>query len=38
LNCWLVSLKAGGQALGSMAMVTVDGGNGYWNPIPATIP
>jgi fermentation-respiration switch protein FrsA (DUF1100 family) len=29
-----VALKVGGQPLAPMAMVTVDGGGGYWNPHP----
>ena len=33
-----VALKAGGEPLPPMAMVTVDGGNGYWNPHPGDDP
>ena len=33
-----VALKAGGKALAPMAMVTVDGGGGYWNPHPGDDP
>jgi len=33
-----VALKAGGRALAPMAMVTVDGGGGYWNPHPGDDP
>jgi enterochelin esterase-like enzyme len=33
-----VALKINGQPLGPMAMVTVDGGNGYWNPHPGDNP
>src|SRR6185312_13613985 len=33
-----VALKVNGQPLGPMAMVTVDGGNGYWNPHPGDNP
>jgi enterochelin esterase-like enzyme len=33
-----VALKAGGQLLAPMAMVTVDGGGGYWNPHPGDDP
>jgi predicted esterase len=29
-----VSLRVGGEQLAPMAMVTVDGGGGYWNPHP----
>lgn len=33
-----VALKAGGKALAPMAIVTVDGGGGYWNPHPGDDP
>jgi pimeloyl-ACP methyl ester carboxylesterase len=33
-----VALRAGGAALPPMALVTVDGGNGYWNPHPGDNP
>ena len=33
-----VALKAGGRPLAPMAMVTVDGGDGYWNPHPGDDP
>ena len=33
-----VALKVNGRPLGPMAMVTVDGGNGYWNPHPGDNP
>jgi enterochelin esterase-like enzyme len=33
-----VALKADGRPLAPMAMVTVDGGNGYWNPHPGDDP
>jgi pimeloyl-ACP methyl ester carboxylesterase len=33
-----MALKPGGRALAPMAMVTVDGGNGYWNPHPGDDP
>jgi S-formylglutathione hydrolase FrmB len=33
-----VALKINGRLLGPMAMVTVDGGNGYWNPHPGDNP
>jgi predicted esterase len=33
-----VALLVGGRALRPMAMVTVDGGNGYWNPHPGDDP
>jgi len=33
-----VALRAGGTALAPMAMVTVDGGGGYWNPHPGDDP
>jgi enterochelin esterase-like enzyme len=33
-----VALKPGGRALTPMAMVTVDGGDGYWNPHPGDDP
>jgi enterochelin esterase-like enzyme len=33
-----VALKVGGRALAPMAMVTVDGGGGYWNPHPGDDP
>jgi pimeloyl-ACP methyl ester carboxylesterase len=33
-----VALRVDGHALGPMAMVTVDGGNGYWNPHPGDDP
>jgi enterochelin esterase-like enzyme len=33
-----VALKINGRPLGPMAMVTVDGGNGYWNPHPGDNP
>jgi len=33
-----LALKAGGRPLAPMAMVTVDGGNGYWNPHPGDNP
>jgi pimeloyl-ACP methyl ester carboxylesterase len=32
------ALKPGGQPLAPMAMVTVDGGGGYWNPHPGDDP
>jgi enterochelin esterase-like enzyme len=33
-----VALKPGGRPLAPMAMVTVDGGDGYWNPHPGDDP
>ena len=33
-----LALKAAGRPLAPMAMVTVDGGNGYWNPHPGDNP
>ena len=33
-----VALRAGGAPLPPMALVTVDGGNGYWNPHPGDDP
>lgn len=33
-----VALKPGGRPLAPMAMVTVDGGGGYWNPHPGDDP
>lgn len=33
-----VALQAGGTALAPLAMVTVDGGGGYWNPHPGDDP
>ena len=33
-----LALKAGGRPLAPMAMVTVDGGDGYWNPHPGDDP
>ena len=33
-----LALKAAGRPLAPMAMVTVDGGNGYWNPHPGDDP
>jgi enterochelin esterase-like enzyme len=33
-----VAMKAGGKPLAPMAMVTVDGGGGYWNPHPGDDP
>ncbi len=33
-----VALRVGGQALTPMALVTVDGGDGYWNPHPGDDP
>jgi len=33
-----VALRAGGRPLAPMAMVTVDGGGGYWNPHPGDNP
>jgi pimeloyl-ACP methyl ester carboxylesterase len=33
-----VALRIDGRALAPMAMVTVDGGNGYWNPHPGDNP
>ena len=33
-----VALRAGGAPLPPMAMVTADGGNGYWNPHPGDDP
>jgi enterochelin esterase-like enzyme len=33
-----VALRVNGKALPSMAMVTVDGGGGYWNPHPGDNP
>lgn len=33
-----VALRANGQLLAPMALVTVDGGNGYWNPHPGDDP
>jgi pimeloyl-ACP methyl ester carboxylesterase len=33
-----VALKVGGQPLAPVAMVTVDGGGGYWNPHPGDNP
>ena len=33
-----VALRTGGRPLAPMAMVTVDGGNGYWNPHPGDDP
>jgi pimeloyl-ACP methyl ester carboxylesterase len=33
-----LALKAGGRPLAPMAMVTVDGGGGYWNPHPGDDP
>ena len=33
-----VAIKAGGRPLAPMAMVTVDGGGGYWNPHPGDDP
>jgi S-formylglutathione hydrolase FrmB len=33
-----LALKAGGRPLAPMAMVTVDGGDGYWNPHPGDNP
>jgi predicted esterase len=33
-----VALRVGGQPLAPMAMVTVDGGGGYWNPHPGDNP
>lgn len=33
-----VALRVGGVPLAPMAMVTVDGGNGYWNPHPGDDP
>ena len=33
-----VALKVNGKALAPMAMVTVDGGGGYWNPHPGDDP
>lgn len=33
-----VALRVGGVPLAPMAMVTVDGGNGYWNPHPRDDP
>jgi len=33
-----VALRAGGTPLPPMALVTVDGGNGYWNPHPGDNP
>jgi S-formylglutathione hydrolase FrmB len=33
-----LALKAGGRTLAPMAMVTVDGGDGYWNPHPGDNP
>ncbi len=33
-----LALRAGGAPLAPMAMVTVDGGNGYWNPHPGDDP
>lgn len=33
-----VALRVDGQALAPMAMVTVDGGGGYWNPHPGDDP
>jgi pimeloyl-ACP methyl ester carboxylesterase len=33
-----VALKVGGEALAPMAMVTADGGGGYWNPHPGDDP
>jgi pimeloyl-ACP methyl ester carboxylesterase len=33
-----VALRVNGRPLAAMAMVTVDGGNGYWNPHPGDDP
>jgi enterochelin esterase-like enzyme len=33
-----LALRVGGRALAPMAMVTVDGGGGYWNPHPGDDP
>jgi pimeloyl-ACP methyl ester carboxylesterase len=33
-----LALRPGGRPLAPMAMVTVDGGNGYWNPHPGDDP
>jgi pimeloyl-ACP methyl ester carboxylesterase len=33
-----LALQVGGHSLGPMAMVTVDGGGGYWNPHPGDDP
>ncbi len=33
-----VALRVGGRPLAPMALVTVDGGNGYWNPHPGDDP
>ena len=33
-----VALRVNGRPLAAMAMVTVDGGNGYWNPHPGNDP
>jgi S-formylglutathione hydrolase FrmB len=33
-----LALRAGGRPLALMAMVTVDGGDGYWNPHPGDDP
>jgi enterochelin esterase-like enzyme len=33
-----VALRAGGRPLAPLALVTVDGGNGYWNPHPGDDP
>ena len=33
-----LALRAGGRPLAPMAMVTVDGGDGYWNPHPGDNP
>ena len=33
-----LALRVGGRALAPMALVTVDGGNGYWNPHPGDDP
>lgn len=33
-----VALKVGGRPLAAMAMVSVDGGSGYWNPHPGDNP
>jgi enterochelin esterase-like enzyme len=33
-----VALQVGGRPLAPMALVTVDGGNGYWNPHPGDDP
>jgi hypothetical protein len=33
-----VALRVGGAALAPVAMVTVDGGNGFWHRHPAALP